>query len=95
MSFYGVSIIFLCNIPQAKSGMDYFSEISNITVTGSDLDHLEAGEEDEEETEPADEVDEDMGGEDRTAGKQTSAIRHDLQQKAKLTPAIVHVKHGE
>lgn len=59
-------------MPQAKTGMDFSSEISKVTVIRSDLDHLETEEEDEEETEAADEVDEDIsiGGEDRTAGNE-------------------------
>lgn len=80
--------------------MERSSEISNVTVIHTDLDHLETGEEDGEEIELADGVDEHigMGGEDRTTGKQTSGNQisaPDLQQKAELAPVIVHVKPGE
>ncbi|XP_053085722.1 uncharacterized protein LOC128317529 [Pangasianodon hypophthalmus] len=100
MSSYCLSNLSLCIIPKAKTGMDHSSEISNITVIHTDLDHLETEEEEREESELADEVDEDigMGGEDRTTGKQTSGNQisaSDLQKKAKLAPLIVHVNPGE
>lgn len=81
-SFYCLSDISFCNIPQAKTGMDLFSEISNVAVSHSDLDHLDTGGKDGEETELADEVGENtgIGGEDRTTGKQTSGVEKDLQQ---------------